>query len=110
MNEVVVVCTGRGSKSIPSLTLFLSADEVEVTGILMQRWNPTGQGQICDVDVVLLALSAHHFQERVPQPLALGRELDDFASYWLSHAGAPLAGRNAIVASICPQVSPTDGS
>lgn len=90
--------------------LFVIADEVEITGILMQRWNSISQGQLCDVDVVLLAFSAHHFQERVPQSLALGRESDDFARYWLSHTGKPLAGRNEIVASICPQVAPIDGT
>jgi len=101
-----------------SLTLVLEEDLVDslsaggalrVLGTLVHRWLPLGKGQRAILDVVLCVNSA--------TPLDLAsltrddeggggqreRNFDDFWEYFKGEA-RPLAGRNAIVRSICPQL------
>jgi DNA helicase MCM9 len=86
--------------------MFVSAEEVEVTGIVVQRWMRTLPGQRCHVNLALLANSVSHLQERMPQRLQAADDTEFFHQFWLSHARCPLKGRNKIVACICPQVEP----
>ncbi|XP_077950090.1 DNA helicase MCM9 isoform X2 [Gasterosteus aculeatus] len=81
-----------------------SGDDVTVYGVMYQRWKPFYDGTCCDVELVLKAnnievsnqqASASHLMKDVQ------KEFDDF---WNNYKHDPIAGRNAILSSLCPQV------
>ncbi|CAD7698233.1 unnamed protein product, partial [Ostreobium quekettii] len=81
-----------------------TGDDVEVTAVITQRWRHERPGERCDVEIIALAnnvrlLNAHK------SGLILEPSMDHkFREFWKAHEGRPLAGRNMILASICPQI------
>ena len=61
-------------------------------------------GARCNTDILL---SANHLHKEQRQQLLT--EIDPqavkmFCTFWQTHSGCPLAGRNIILANICPQL------
>ncbi|NWY05845.1 MCM9 helicase, partial [Nothoprocta ornata] len=81
-----------------------SGDDVTVYGVVLQRWRPFQQDARCDLELVL---KANYVQVNNEQ-LARGPMDDDvrkeFQDFWEKHRDDPLAGRNEILGSLCPQV------
>lgn len=82
-----------------------AGDDVEVTGVVVARWRPLYPGWRCDAELAIRA-AGMRVEERMPRPSTLlGVEIiRQFSDFWRQHEAAPLAGRNKIVASICPQI------
>ncbi|XP_078733273.1 DNA helicase MCM9 [Lampetra fluviatilis] len=82
-----------------------SGDDVTVCGVVTQRWRPLVPGSRCDLELVL---RANHL-EVANDGAGLGVELGEeerraVQEFWEGFAHNPLAGRNVILASLCPQV------
>ncbi|XP_032829422.1 DNA helicase MCM9 [Petromyzon marinus] len=82
-----------------------SGDDVTVCGVVTQRWRPLVPGSRCDLELVL---RANHL-EVANDGTGLGVELGEeerraVQEFWEGFAHNPLAGRNVILASLCPQV------
>ncbi|KAM8999408.1 DNA helicase MCM9 isoform X1 [Sarcophilus harrisii] len=81
-----------------------SGDDLTIYGVVMQRWNPFHQDVRCDVEIVL---KANYVQVNNEQ--SIGNIIDEevrkeFENFWEHYKNDPLAGRNEILASLCPQV------
>ncbi|KAM6185837.1 DNA helicase MCM9 isoform 1-T1 [Rhynchocyon petersi] len=81
-----------------------SGDDLTIYGIVMQRWKPFQQDVRCEVEIVL---KANYVQVNNEQ--STGIVLDDevrkeFENFWENYKANPFAGRNEILASLCPQV------
>ncbi|OQR82520.1 DNA replication licensing factor MCM9 [Achlya hypogyna] len=82
-----------------------AGDDVVVVGTLLKCWKPCIKDVRCDLETMLQASSI-----RVKSASGTTRALvtDDvrreFEAFWQMHAADPLAGRNCILASICPKV------
>eukprot|EP00698_Gefionella_okellyi_P000394 TRINITY_DN10350_c0_g1_i1.p1 TRINITY_DN10350_c0_g1~~TRINITY_DN10350_c0_g1_i1.p1 ORF type:complete len:838 (+),score=157.93 TRINITY_DN10350_c0_g1_i1:45-2558(+) len=81
-----------------------AGDEVLVSGVMIRRWKAMQIGERCDVEVAILG---HHVQlaahkgSGLPMSDELVTEIRDF---WLQHKETPLAGRDIILRSLCPQL------
>ncbi|XP_048348123.1 DNA helicase MCM9 isoform X2 [Sphaerodactylus townsendi] len=81
-----------------------SGDDITVYGIVMQRWKPFHQDARCDVEIVLKANYIQVNNEQLTG-LIIDEEIrKEFEDFWGKHRSDPLAGRNEILASLCPQV------
>ncbi|XP_032999579.1 DNA helicase MCM9 isoform X1 [Lacerta agilis] len=81
-----------------------SGDDITVYGVVMQRWKPFHQDARCDVEIVL---KANYIQVNNEQMLGVIIDEEvrkEFEDFWEKHRGDPLAGRNDILASLCPQI------
>ncbi|GFQ73709.1 DNA helicase MCM9, partial [Trichonephila clavata] len=64
-------------------------NDVNISGILIQRWKPLSRGNFINIDLVLYAHNV---------------EAHEFGKFWLENQSDPLKGRDFILSSICPQV------
>lgn len=80
-------------------------DDVEVVGILHRRWhrNPT-QGQRCDVELMLAATGVSLTNARKSFMQLTDEAIEGFERFWEQHRTTPLAGRDTILQSLCPQL------
>ncbi|XP_034524936.1 DNA helicase MCM9 isoform X2 [Ailuropoda melanoleuca] len=81
-----------------------SGDDLTVYGVVMQRWKPFQQGVRCEVEIVL---KANYVQVNNEQSagIIMDEEIQkEFEDFWESYKSDPFAGRNEILASLCPQV------
>ncbi|XP_034965068.1 DNA helicase MCM9 [Zootoca vivipara] len=81
-----------------------SGDDITVYGVVMQRWKPFHQDARCDVEIVL---KANYIQVNNEQMLGVIIDEEvrkEFEDFWRKHRSDPLAGRNDILASLCPQI------
>ncbi|XP_067840779.1 DNA helicase MCM9 [Heptranchias perlo] len=81
-----------------------SGDDITVYGVVMQRWKPLTQDSRCDLELVL---KANNLEVNNEQPTGVIIDDDvrkEFEDFWENYKDDPLAGRNEILASICPQV------
>ncbi|XP_026360485.2 DNA helicase MCM9 isoform X1 [Ursus arctos] len=81
-----------------------SGDDLTVYGVVMQRWKPFQQGVRCEVEIVL---KANYVQVNNEQSagMTMDEEIQkEFEDFWESYKSDPFAGRNEILASLCPQV------
>ncbi|XP_028364199.1 DNA helicase MCM9 isoform X1 [Phyllostomus discolor] len=81
-----------------------SGDDLTVYGVVMQRWKPFQQGVRCEVEIVL---KANYVQVNNEQSagIILDEEVrKEFEDFWEHYKSDPFAGRNEILASLCPQV------
>ncbi|XP_058029006.1 DNA helicase MCM9 isoform X2 [Ahaetulla prasina] len=81
-----------------------SGDDITVYGVVMQRWKPFHQDSRCDVEIVL---KANYIQVNNEQITGITIDEDvrkEFKDFWERHRNDPLAGRNEILASLCPQI------
>lgn len=80
-------------------------DDVEVVGILHRRWhrNPT-QGQRSDVELMLAATGVSLTNARKSFLQLTDEAIAGFERFWEHHRTTPLAGRDTILQSLCPQL------
>ncbi|XP_043540329.1 DNA helicase MCM9 isoform X1 [Chiloscyllium plagiosum] len=81
-----------------------SGDDITVYGVVMQRWKPLSQDSRCDLELVL---KANNLEVNNEQPTGVIIDEDvqkEFENFWKNYKDDPLAGRNEILASLCPQV------
>ncbi|GIY24012.1 DNA helicase MCM9 [Caerostris extrusa] len=79
-------------------------NDVNVSGVLIQRWKPLSRGGFIDIDLVLYAHNVEVKNKMIPGGVvteSLALNLDNF---WLDYQADPLKGRDFILSSICPQV------
>ncbi|KFO77173.1 DNA helicase MCM9, partial [Cuculus canorus] len=81
-----------------------SGDDITVYGVVMQRWKPFREDARCDLELVLKANYIRVNNEQLAG-VAIDEEVrKEFKDFWEKHRNDPLAGRNEILASLCPQV------
>ncbi|XP_066462366.1 DNA helicase MCM9 isoform X1 [Eleutherodactylus coqui] len=81
-----------------------SGDDVTVYGVVMQRWKPLYADSRCDLELVLKAnyISVNNEQ---PCGVVINEEIrKEYEEFWKGFKNNPIAGRNEILASLCPQV------
>lgn len=80
-------------------------DDVEVVGILHRRWhrNPT-QGQRSDVELMLAATGVSLTNARKSFLQLTDEATEGFERFWEQHRTTPLAGRDIVLQSLCPQL------
>ncbi|NXM65316.1 MCM9 helicase, partial [Serilophus lunatus] len=81
-----------------------SGDDITVYGVVMQRWKPFHEGSRCDVELVLKANYVKVNNEQLAGIVIDEEVRKEFEDFWERHRNDPLAGRNEILASLCPQV------
>ncbi|CAN0121637.1 unnamed protein product [Ectocarpus sp. 4 AP-2014] len=86
-----------------------AGDDVVIVGELLRRWMPVSEGVRCDVQVTLRANSVT-VQSGADQGSSQASKLSieelrqEFVELWEANAHRPLAVRNHVIASVCPQV------
>ncbi|XP_069462714.1 DNA helicase MCM9 isoform X2 [Ambystoma mexicanum] len=81
-----------------------SGDDVTVYGVVMHRWKPFCLDKRCDVEIVLQA-NFIVVNNQQPTGVVINEEVrKEFEDFWEKYENDPLAGRNEILASLCPQV------
>ncbi len=83
-----------------------AGDDVVVTGTVMRQWRRMFPGARCDLELSLLANSLQVKNEHKSKVEVESETVQIFQDFWRKQCEAkcPLAGRNTILASICPQV------
>ncbi|XP_043818265.1 LOW QUALITY PROTEIN: DNA helicase MCM9 [Dromiciops gliroides] len=81
-----------------------SGDDLTIYGVVMQRWNPFHQDVRCDVEIVLKANYVQVNNEQSTGNIIDEEVRKEFENFWQHYKNDPLAGRNEILASLCPQV------
>uniref|UniRef100_A0A8C1GBI6 DNA helicase MCM9 n=1 Tax=Cyprinus carpio TaxID=7962 RepID=A0A8C1GBI6_CYPCA len=81
-----------------------SGDDITVYGVVCQRWKPMFLDCRCDVEIVLKANYIEVNNEQSTTTLVLEDIQKEFEDFWDSHKHDPIAGRNEILMSLCPQV------
>ncbi|KFP03623.1 DNA helicase MCM9, partial [Calypte anna] len=81
-----------------------SGDDITVYGVVMQRWKPFHEGARCDLELVLKANYVKVNNEQLAGVVIDEEVRKEFEDFWEKHRDDPLAGRNEILASLCPQV------
>ncbi|NXQ63418.1 MCM9 helicase, partial [Anthoscopus minutus] len=81
-----------------------SGDDITVYGVVMQRWKPFHEGARCDLELVLKANYIKVNNEQLAGVVIDEEVRKEFEDFWEMHRNDPLAGRNEILASLCPQV------
>jgi DNA replicative helicase MCM subunit Mcm2 (Cdc46/Mcm family) len=81
-----------------------AGDDVVVTGVVVHRWGRVAKGARCDLELLIRAnqvrvASARGFTGRVGEQL-----VRDYRDFWRAFRCRPLAGRNVILQSVCPQL------
>lgn len=81
-----------------------SGDDLTVYGVVMHRWKPFCPDKRCDLEIVLKA-NFIVVNNQQPTGVIINEEVrKEFDDFWDKHKSDPLAGRNEILASLCPQV------
>ncbi|CAL1265879.1 unnamed protein product [Larinioides sclopetarius] len=78
-------------------------NDVNVSGVLIQRWKPLNRGNFIDIDLVLFAHNVEVKNKMIPGVLSESLALE-FGKFWLDNQSDPLKGRDFILSCICPQV------
>ncbi|NP_001403310.1 DNA helicase MCM9 [Rattus norvegicus] len=81
-----------------------SGDDLTIYGVVMQRWKPFQRDMRCEVEIVL---KANYVQVNNEQSSGMVMDEDarkEFEDFWEHYKSDPFAGRNEILASLCPQV------
>ncbi|XP_044025414.1 DNA helicase MCM9 isoform X3 [Siniperca chuatsi] len=81
-----------------------SGDDVTVYGVMCQRWKPFYDGARCDVELVLKANNIEVNNQQAAAALLMKDVQKEFEDFWNSYKHDPIAGRNQILLSLCPQV------
>ncbi|XP_062428598.1 DNA helicase MCM9 [Rhea pennata] len=81
-----------------------SGDDITVYGVVMQRWKPFHEDARCDLELVLKANYVKVNNEQLAGVMIDEEVRKEFEDFWEKHRDDPLAGRNEILASLCPQV------
>uniref|UniRef100_A0A667Z4M2 DNA helicase MCM9 n=1 Tax=Myripristis murdjan TaxID=586833 RepID=A0A667Z4M2_9TELE len=81
-----------------------SGDDVTVYGVVCQRWRPLYDDAHCNVELVLKANNIEVNNQQATAALLMEDMQKDFEDFWDSYRHDPIAGRNQILLSLCPQV------
>ncbi|XP_077443954.1 DNA helicase MCM9 isoform X1 [Stigmatopora argus] len=81
-----------------------SGDDVTVYGVMCQRWKPFYDGSRCDVELVLKANNIEVNNQQGAASLLIEDVQKEFGEFWEHYKNDPIAGRNQILLSLCPQV------
>ncbi|KAJ8009035.1 hypothetical protein DPEC_G00084660 [Dallia pectoralis] len=81
-----------------------SGDDVTVYGVVRQRWKPMYEDTRCELDLVLKANYIEVNNEQSMAALVLEDMQKEFEIFWDNYKHDPIAGRNQILMSLCPQV------
>ncbi|XP_074471548.1 DNA helicase MCM9 isoform X1 [Sebastes fasciatus] len=81
-----------------------SGDDVTVYGVMCQRWKPFYDGARCDVELALKANNMEVNNQQAAAALLLKDTQKEFEDFWTNYKHDPIAGRNQILLSLCPQV------
>ncbi|XP_055362212.1 DNA helicase MCM9 isoform X2 [Betta splendens] len=81
-----------------------SGDDVTVYGVMCQRWRPFRDGSRCEVELVLRANNIEVTNQQAATALLMKDAQKEFEDFWSCYKHDPLAGRNQILLSLCPQV------
>ncbi|RUS90636.1 hypothetical protein EGW08_001633 [Elysia chlorotica] len=81
-----------------------AGDDVTICGTVRQRWRPTVLDSRCDVEIALHANHVLVTNEQRNDVMITQDMKDEVHQFWEDHKYNPLAGRNTILASLCPQV------
>ncbi|KAM4713236.1 DNA helicase MCM9 isoform 2-T2 [Anableps anableps] len=81
-----------------------SGDDITVYGVMYLRWKPFYDGSPCDVELVLRANNIEANNQQAVAALLVKDVQKEFEEFWDSYKQNPLAGRNEILLSLCPQV------
>lgn len=74
------------------------------SGTVLRRWRPLSAGTRCDIDLVVQANHLQVCNDQRSSVLVTQEIKDEFENFWKSQSYDPLAARNRILASFCPQV------
>ncbi|GFU32242.1 DNA helicase MCM9 [Nephila pilipes] len=78
-------------------------NDVNVSGVLIQRWKPLNRGNFIDIDLVLYAHNVEVKNKNISGVVSEGLA-HEFGKFWLENQNDPLKGRDFILSSICPLV------
>ncbi|XP_055088375.1 DNA helicase MCM9-like [Periophthalmus magnuspinnatus] len=81
-----------------------SGDDVTVYGIVCQRWKPFTEGSRCDVELILKANHIEVNNQHTAISVLLEEAHRDMEDFWDTYKLNPLAGRDQILMSFCPQI------
>ncbi|XP_008294420.1 DNA helicase MCM9 [Stegastes partitus] len=81
-----------------------SGDDVTVYGVVCQRWKSLYEGSRCEVELVLKANNIEVNNQQTAAALLVKDVQKEFEEFWQSFRTDPIAGRNHILLSLCPQV------
>ncbi|XP_007952382.1 DNA helicase MCM9 [Orycteropus afer afer] len=81
-----------------------SGDDLTIYGVVMQRWKPFQQDVRCEVEIVLKANYVQVNNEQSTGIIMDEEVRKEFEDFWENYKSNPFAGRNEILASLCPQV------
>ncbi|GLD65992.1 DNA helicase MCM9 [Lates japonicus] len=81
-----------------------SGDDVTVYGVMCQRWKPFYDGTRCDVELVLKANNIEVNNQQAAAAFLMKDVQQEFEDFWDGYKYDPIAGRNQILLSLCPQV------
>ncbi|KYR01834.1 MCM family protein [Tieghemostelium lacteum] len=103
-----------GAGSIPRSILILlqedlvdqcqAGDDIVVSGIVLRRWKPIKADERCDIEVVVIANYIKVMNEQKFISGMTDEIRGQFEDFWIANEQLPLAGRNKILAHICPGV------
>ncbi|XP_075940507.1 DNA helicase MCM9 [Anarhichas minor] len=82
----------------------LLGDDVTVYGVMYQRWKPFYDGTRCDLELVLKANNIEVNNQQAAAALLMKDVQKEFEDFWNIYKYDPIAGRNQILLSLCPQV------
>ncbi|XP_016009127.2 DNA helicase MCM9 isoform X4 [Rousettus aegyptiacus] len=82
----------------------ISGDDLTIHGVVMQRWKPFQQDVRCEVEIVLKANYVQVNNEQSAGIIMDEEVRKEFEDFWEHYKNDPFAGRNEILASLCPQV------
>ncbi|XP_021096297.1 DNA helicase MCM9 isoform X3 [Heterocephalus glaber] len=81
-----------------------SGDDLTIYGVVTQRWKPFQQDVRCEVEIVLKANYVQINNEQSSGIVVAEEVRKEFEEFWKFYERDPFAGRNEILASLCPQV------
>ncbi|XP_005389182.1 PREDICTED: DNA helicase MCM9 [Chinchilla lanigera] len=81
-----------------------SGDDLTIYGVVIQRWKPFQQDVRCEVEIVLRANYVQINNEQSSGIVVDEEVRKEFEEFWECYRSDPFAGRNEILASLCPQV------
>ncbi|XP_035276750.1 DNA helicase MCM9 [Anguilla anguilla] len=81
-----------------------SGDDITVYGVVRQRWKPLYPDARCDLEIVLKANFIEVNNDQSTAAMVLDDIQKEFEEFWEKFRDDPLAGRNQVLMSLCPQV------
>lgn len=81
-----------------------AGNEVLVTGVVKQKWQPLYRDQRTEIELVLKAWYVEVKSNMSSFKTVLSKYKDDFYKFWSENNRHPLVARDTILTSFCPQV------